>query len=105
MPLNFFLPQGVEWIIILFIILPLLFVLSILPIILCVKRAEKVNRNKLAWGILGFFFGYIAVLILYLLLEEPYKKQMHTTLCPYCGEEIFVLAKKCKHCGEWLENK
>jgi hypothetical protein len=23
--------------------------------------------------------------------------------CPYCGEEILAAAKKCKHCGKWLE--
>ena len=26
-----------------------------------------------------------------------------TMQCPYCGEKILTTAKKCKHCGEWLE--
>ena len=26
-----------------------------------------------------------------------------TTRCPYCREEILIIARKCKHCGEYLE--
>lgn len=26
-----------------------------------------------------------------------------TKKCPYCSEQILITAKKCKHCGEWLE--
>ncbi len=26
-----------------------------------------------------------------------------TKQCPYCGGEILAVAKKCKHCGKWLE--
>ena len=30
--------------------------------------------------------------------------EQETIKCPYCGEEILAIAKKCKHCGEWLNN-
>ena len=32
-------------------------------------------------------------------MEEEKKR------CPYCGEEILAIAKKCKHCGEWLHEE
>ena len=41
-----------------------------------------------------------AVIIVNILAKQKDKKQ-----CPYCGEKILPAAKKCKHCGEWLENR
>lgn len=29
----------------------------------------------------------------------------NTKNCPFCGEEIMATAKKCKHCGEWLNKE
>ena len=26
-----------------------------------------------------------------------------TKICPHCGGEILAVAKKCKHCGQWLD--
>ena len=28
-----------------------------------------------------------------------------TKHCPYCGGEIAATAKKCKHCGKWIEKQ
>ena len=34
---------------------------------------------------------------------ENDKPENNKTSCPYCSEEIFKTAKKCKHCGEILD--
>jgi|GEM_PF-2198173 len=31
------------------------------------------------------------------------KEEPDTKNCPYCGESILYIAKKCKHCGEFLD--
>ena len=32
-------------------------------------------------------------------------EQTTTKNCPFCGEDILTAAKKCKHCGQWLEKE
>lgn len=36
---------------------------------------------------------------------EVLSPKHETRDCPYCGEEILLKAKKCKHCGEFLDGQ
>ena len=67
---------GIEGIWQLIVLLLLYFLLYVIPITLCAKRARKFNRNGIAWGILGFFFSYIAVLFVYRLPAEKTKVEV-----------------------------
>jgi len=35
--------------------------------------------------------------------SSPVRLKEPTRACPYCGEEILLVAKKCKHCGEFVD--
>lgn len=37
--------------------------------------------------------------------SSPVLTHKPTRDCPYCGETILAVAKKCKHCGEWIKEE
>ena len=36
--------------------------------------------------------------------ESEFSPELDRKDCPYCGEKILTKAKKCKHCGEFLDD-
>lgn len=30
-------------------------------------------------------------------------EEQQTKICPFCGKEILIKARKCKYCGNWLD--
>ena len=76
---------------------------AIIPSFMCVRLVKKTNQTnvKIILGISGFFLSYIALLGFYFLQGFlPDTKE-----CPNCSEKILNTAKKCKHCGEWFDDK
>ena len=32
-------------------------------------------------------------------------EENETKICPFCGKELLIKAKKCKFCGSWLNEQ
>ena len=37
-------------------------------------------------------------------MKKSHNMDADKKICPYCGEEIMAAAKKCCHCGKWLND-
>jgi len=68
------------------------------------------NGKIAKWKGYPFWVGAISGIVLFwgtiLFLLMPFnQKKKNLILCPYCREKIMGYAKKCKHCGEWLDGE
>jgi predicted RNA-binding Zn-ribbon protein involved in translation (DUF1610 family) len=41
--------------------------------------------------------------VVYVPPPQPVRPPADTKDCPFCGEEVLAVAKKCKHCGETID--
>ena len=68
------------------------------------RNGRKYTRDMNAIKQMADVFDYIILQSPELKEEKKLFKQ-DIKQCPYCSEEILATAKKCKHCGEWFEDK
>jgi uncharacterized BrkB/YihY/UPF0761 family membrane protein len=62
---------GTSELIIILLAIP---IFMVIPIVICIKRAQVLNQSQLLWGILAYFLSYVAVLIAYLMIPERKKE-------------------------------
>lgn len=87
---------------------------------LCYVVAGQRGRNQILWGVLGLVFGFIPLIILFIMKDLSKETRSTSTAgpgpasaaapsvsgerkpCPQCGESIAVGATVCRFCQAQL---
>jgi hypothetical protein len=67
---------------------------SMLACLLLARRYALSRGNRIAWAFLGFFFGWVGLVLMFLLQEWPAR-----LACPNCCRPRVVTRATCEHCG------
>lgn len=71
--------------------------------IICANCKKSIEENSV-------YCGYCSAKVVALKPQNHARKKQELASqtkkkCPYCAEEVLIEAKKCKHCGEYLNNE
>src|SRR5205823_11579122 len=62
--------------------------------LLLARRYAFTRARRVSWAILGFFFGWVGLVLMLMLQEWPAR-----IACPKCRRLRVVTRDRCEHCG------